>query len=220
MDKLQTFRKISQTIFFIRALILGNLNILAFVLNFVVGKGAYYMLRYIGVILAILFGRVFCGWICPFGYLFELSYRLRVRYSKLKKLPTLDEKIHSKLIYLKYISLLVVILIFSLGIKVNHTLTIAVIVLTIFIILSFIYPRFFCRYFCPVGALLSIFSYFSIFRLKLDEEKCVKCRLCEFKCPMQIKITEKIDQKECIRCFECKSACRKNAITYTPIFKK
>lgn len=72
----------------------------------------------------------------------------------------------------------------------------------------------FCRYLCPIGALLGIFSLKPVFKLKLNKDKCVNCKLCEKKCPVQIELTEKIEQHECIRCFECKSACRKDAVKF------
>ena len=184
------------------------------------------------VLLTIILGRVFCGWMCPLGFLFELSYKLRVKLFKTKKLPTVNEKIHNKFIYLKYIILIASLIltyhfltyafcqVCPIGFLTNlYGTVISFIILIIFIIASFFIPMTFCRYFCPLGAFLSIFSIKPFFQLKTDN-KCIGCKLCEFKCPMQIKITEKIDQKECIRCFECKSACRKGSLSFSHIFKK
>ncbi|XRO75905.1 4Fe-4S binding protein [Methanocaldococcus sp. 28A] len=225
MFKIQIFRKISQTFFFIRALIVTGfyLSIISFVKGFILGKGAYTNLRIVAVILALIAGRIFCGWMCPFGFLFDLVYQTRVKIFKLKKLPTMPEHIHHTLKYFKYFVLvLVIVLAYVFGTDIFfNSYILAYLLLALFLVLGFIYPRFFCKYVCPVGALLSIFAKFSIFRLKLNKNKCTGCRLCEFKCPMQIKIAnvENINQMECIRCFECMSACRKKSITFSPFFK-
>ena len=224
MSKIQILRKISQTFFFVRALIVTGfyLSVIGFVERFILGKGAYTNVRIIALILAVVAGRVFCGWMCPFGFLFDLVYRLRVKLFKLKKLPRVDEKIHNKLIYFKYVVLILVVLAYLSGIKIVDSYTLAYILLALFLILGFIYPMFFCRYICPVGALLSILARFSIFKLRVDKDKCVKCRLCEFRCPMQIKIVDvdKINQMECIRCFECMNACKKEALSFSTIFNR
>ncbi|WP_423792478.1 4Fe-4S binding protein [Methanocaldococcus indicus] len=207
--KLQTIRRISQSIFFIRYLLVNkfNLSIIRFMYSYL----SYLIV--IPVVLALIFGRVYCGWMCPFGFLFDLSYKLRVKISKLRKLPKIDDKLHNKLIYIKYFVLVMITILFVIGIKFKM-LVLGVFLLVVFMVLSFYIPRFFCRYICPVGALLSLFSKISVVKLRIDFDRCVKCRLCEFKCPMQIKLTENINQMECIRCFECYSVCRKKAIKF------
>ncbi|ACV24856.1 4Fe-4S binding protein [Methanocaldococcus fervens] len=234
MDKIQILRKISQTFFFIYFVFLVNFCLCFFgILEKIILKGTIgqIIFKLVGIVfLTLIFGRVFCGWICPLGFLFELSYKLRAKLFKIKKLSTVDEKIHNKLKYLKYIIFIVSLILtyhFStyvycqvcpIGFLTNlHGTVLSFIIFITFIIASFFIPMAFCRYFCPLGAFLSIFSIKPLFQLKTTE-KCNKCRLCSFKCPMQIKIAEKIDQKECIRCFECKSACRKKALSFSTVF--
>ncbi|EHP87756.1 4Fe-4S binding protein [Methanotorris formicicus] len=236
MDKIQILRKISQTFFFIYFVSLSSFCLCFFgVIEKFILKGTVGQLivkLIVIVLLTLILGRIFCGWMCPLGFLFELSYKLRAKLFKTKKLPTVNEKIHNKLIYLKYIILIASLIltyhfltyafcqVCPIGFLTNlYGTVISFIILIIFIIASFFIPMAFCRYFCPLGAFLSIFSIKPLFQLKTNNN-CVRCKLCEFKCPMQIKITEKIDQKECIRCFECKSACRKGDLSFSHIFKK
>ncbi|AEH06604.1 4Fe-4S ferredoxin iron-sulfur binding domain-containing protein [Methanothermococcus okinawensis IH1] len=223
MDKLQILRKISQTAVFIKFILSGSYVLMLiglmdkFMLSGFAGKN--FIIIFLAVIvLTLIFGRVYCGWLCPWGFLFELSYILRVKLFKLKKLPELPENIHNKLIYLKYIVLFlfIIITVFQLNLYALLGLSknaMALVVLTVFTIISFFNPRAFCKYFCPVGALLSILSIKPLFKLKLNNN-CVRCKLCERKCPMQIKLTNDVNQKECVRCFECKSACKKDAIDF------
>lgn len=90
-------------------------------------------------------------------------------------------------------------------------------VLGIFVVGSIAVPRFWCRYLCPLGGFLSIFSRASFLGLKRDPVKCTKCPHCERACPMQIKILEldwqKINHPDCILCMECVDSCPENSIT-------
>ena len=240
MDRLQTIRKIVQSAFFIKFVFLPAilssffcLCIFGYIEQFVmVGKIYFVPIVVIIFLLTILFGRVFCGWICPLGFIFDLTYKLRVKLFGLKKLPEVPAKIHNKLIYLKYVILALFLIltyhfatyaycsVCPIGALTNLSGTlISFVVLIGFMALGFIYPMAFCRYFCPIGALLGIFSIKPIFKLKLND-KCVKCKLCERKCPAQINITKKIEQYECIRCFECISSCKKDAIDFKQFLKK
>ncbi|WP_456419842.1 4Fe-4S binding protein [Methanocaldococcus infernus] len=225
MDKLQIFRKIVQSFFFFRFVITASFCICFYGIlqALFIGSGKNLIIKLVIVVIGtIILGRVFCGWICPFGFLQDLTYKLRFS----KKLPMVRESLHNKLIYIKYF-VMVIFLILSyylatlafckicpIGFLTNLSGTLlALILLIFFLALSLFIPRGFCRYICPLGAFLSLFSISPIFKIKLNEN-CVKCKLCEFKCPMQITLTKKVDQKECIRCFECKSACKKNAIDF------
>ncbi len=239
IDKLQIIRKIVQSAFFIKFVIISAVFSIPFCLCFfgfveqyiLVGSIYFVSTLVVMVLITLLLGRVFCGWMCPLGFIFDLTYKLRVKLFKLKKLPELPENIHNKLKYLKYIIMilsLIAVYHFStyaycsvcpIGALTNLSGTlISFIILILAIILGFIYPMAFCRYLCPLGAFLGIFSIFPIFQLKLTD-KCVKCKLCNKKCPTQIKLTEKVEQSECIRCFECMTACKKGTIEYKPFFK-
>ncbi|MBQ4275796.1 MAG: 4Fe-4S binding protein, partial [Lachnospiraceae bacterium] len=60
----------------------------------------------------------------------------------------------------------------------------------------------------------------SLYRLKIDEDKCVKCGACQRACDMDIKVWEKPNSLECIRCGKCKEACNEGAIKSSFIFPK
>ena len=86
------------------------------------------------------------------------------------------------------------------------------------IILAFDFKdnRAFCKYVCPVTVILKPMSYYSLFRIKCDSEKCVSCGLCKKVCPMDVDMTDNSRKRrngtECILCMECKKACPKEAL--------
>ena len=80
------------------------------------------------------------------------------------------------------------------------------------VILSVKYYRPFCKYLCPLGAIYGCFNPIALYRLKVDEEKCVKCSACQKACGMDIPVWEKPNSMECIRCGDCRAACPVGAI--------
>lgn len=84
-------------------------------------------------------------------------------------------------------------------------------------VLAFMNGRTYCNTICPVGTVLGFVSKFSLFKIKVDEDKCIKCGLCEKNCKaacISVKKGEpvKIDYTRCIDCGNCELACAKGAI--------
>lgn len=86
------------------------------------------------------------------------------------------------------------------------------------IVLAFVLKdnRAFCKYICPIVVFLKPMSYFSVMRIKVDGDKCIKCNKCKNKCPMNVDILDNSRQRkngtECILCFECINNCPKKAV--------
>ena len=76
--------------------------------------------------------------------------------------------------------------------------------------------RAFCKYICPVTVFLKPTSYFSLLRVKCDEEKCVSCGKCRKVCPMNVNPSansrKRENATECIRCLRCVEECPKKAL--------
>ena len=86
------------------------------------------------------------------------------------------------------------------------------------IILAFAFQdnRAFCKYVCPITVFLKPMSYYSLFRVKCDKEKCVSCGKCKRVCPMNVDVTDNSRKREngteCILCMECVKNCPKGAL--------
>ena len=140
------------------------------------------------ILFAFLFGRVFCAGVCPFGALQELvnvkNYRISEAITAaLKVIPwlylifaVLYAVTRSQFIICQFDPF---IGIFRLGGDMGLLLFGALL-----LVMSIFTGRPFCRFLCPYGALLSLFSSVSIWKIKLTRKSCINCELCHNSCPV------------------------------------
>ncbi|MCO4761365.1 MAG: 4Fe-4S binding protein [Myxococcales bacterium] len=173
-------------------------------------------------IVTLIWGRgVFCGWTCPFGSATELLFKL----GRLLRLPEfeLPDAVHSRLRYLRYVILVVLIGTFIYSPELGERMAEVEPFKTSFLVapwtrhwgfvawwgtlvgLSLFWWRPFCRYVCPLGAGLAIPG---SFRLSgpYRRNACDSCKICTKTCePKAIDKQGKIDPRECLSCMECES---------------
>ena len=88
----------------------------------------------------------------------------------------------------------------------------------LFITLSAVFSgRWFCNNICPIGTVLGVFSKASVFKPRINTEKCNGCGLCERNCRCSAidSKNHKIDYSKCVTCFVCVSKCKQGAIKYS-----
>jgi polyferredoxin len=93
----------------------------------------------------------------------------------------------------------------------------AIVAFAVFAVMTSFRGRLFCNTICPVGALLSLVSRYSLFRITFDENKCNQCTSCERTCKAEA-INAKnmtVDTSRCVTCFNCTSACNRSSLKYT-----
>ena len=96
----------------------------------------------------------------------------------------------------------------------GHLFTFKFTILALFIILSILFYRPFCKWICPLGAIYSLFNKVSFLKIQVDHEKCVGCQKCSRVCKMDVNVVDTPNHPECIRCGECMKACPTDAICY------
>ncbi len=185
------------------------------------------------LVISFIYGKSFCGWVCPVGFISEyvgafgdkiwkklfgrvyklpriIDYPLRsIKYlilgffvwailtmsaEQLKEFlnspynKVADLKLWYFFIDITRYSLTVIMVIFLLSIPIKH---------------------FWCRYLCPYGALLGIFSLLSLNKIKREKRSCIDCKLCTEACPASIKVhkVNYVISDECTTCLSCVDVC-------------
>ena len=80
--------------------------------------------------------------------------------------------------------------------------------------LNFVYPRFYCRVLCPLGALLGLLSKFALFRISKDPSKCNECDVCGADCQGAADPQGTVRATECMVCLNCTKSCKRDGIHY------
>ncbi|MCY6960184.1 4Fe-4S binding protein [Clostridium brassicae] len=179
------------------------------------------------IILTFVLGRAFCGYICPLGSIQSLITKLGKKLN-IKQI-TLNRFFDRILRYAKYLVLFVVLFTtykagelilrpydpwatfmhLTSGPEVFEEFLIGLIILIAIFISSLFIERAWCRYFCPLGAALSLTSPLRIFKIKKNNSTCINCKSCTHNCPMGLEIHSKVSPSsiECISCGECMTSC-------------
>ncbi len=143
-------------------------------------------------------GRFICGWLCLFGLIQELLYKIPT--PKLK----IPDKVDRVLRYVKYVILLVFVIGLPLLYRTDNGSGVP----------------FFCKYICPLGAFYSLFQKVSLLKMHYDESSCVKCGECAKACKMNVDPVKNPNSAECIRCGDCVHTCPNSALRFGVKSKK
>lgn len=195
---------------------------------------AWLMVLTLFCLLAVIGTKAVCGWVCPFGALQEILFKLPFfrQWKRNRKIPFWG----TNCIRLGLFGLFIASLcwnIFGLkeqGRSVYHAInpfnlfelslgTFSVLLyITAALTLSLFFYRPHCYSVCPFGLLSWFLEKISIFRICIDRQKCTGCGACITACPGQAMrgLYEKASfPADCFSCGECLNACRFDALAYT-----
>lgn len=181
--------------------------------------------------IGILVGSMACGWLCPFGLLQELLYKIK----------SFKIKIPKQLSILRYFSFFFLVLLIPFITRetwfsklcpmgtlqaalpwvvwnpvipeyqeavvapqsIGTLFVIKLLILIFFIALFVISKRPFCRIVCPLGAIFGVFNKYSLLKLDVDTKKCGGCNDCVESCPVELNVGKDANATTCVRCFKC-----------------
>lgn len=190
-----------------------------------------------------LLGRFVCGWLCPFGLVQDLLYKIPL-FRKRKRMP-----FHRILKYGKYVTLIFLVCVGSLFLFGGFARVPAFCkylcpsgtllgalplmganellrgqagglffwklgVLLGLLLLSLKVYRPFCQYLCPLGAVYGLFNRFSLVQITWEKERCISCMACRKACPVDLRPEEISRSPECIRCGRCAGVCPEKCLHF------
>ena len=197
------------------------------------GKFSFYAAGFI-ILIGLLFGRVICGFLCPFGLIQEL----------LNKIPSPKFKLPRKVNRVKYFLLIIFVLILPVATKfgeptfceyicpagtleaglpliatheefhdvLGNLFALKISVLVAVIVGCVLVHRFFCRVMCPLGAIYGLLNKYSFSQIKFAQDRCVNCGRCKNVCPLDLDPIKDFNSAECVRCERCKKICPTKAL--------
>ena len=199
---------------------------------------SFYVLGFV-LAIGVVFGRAVCGYVCPFGLIQELIY----------KIPSPKKRIVKPLTYMKYALLAVFVIMLpafvtdkygigapafceyicpagtlegglpmllthpELRAQLGGVFIIKAVIAAVTIAGCIVCCRFFCKTMCPLGAIYGLLNRFSFYRIEVEKTCCVSCGKCREVCPMDADPVARPDSAECIRCGRCASICPAEAIS-------
>lgn len=192
------------------------------------GKFSFYSAGFI-ILIGLLFGRVICGFLCPFGLIQEL----------LNKIPSPKLFLPRRFNRVKYFLLIIFVLILPVATKfgepafceyicpagtleaglpliatheefrdvLGNLFALKIFILVAVIVGCVLVHRFFCRVMCPLGAIYGLLNKYSFSQINFAADKCIGCGRCKNVCPLDLDPTKEFNSVECVRCERCKKIC-------------
>ncbi len=172
------------------------------------------------LVLALIFGRLFCGWLCPLGFWTE---RVMGKISGDKELPKIFK---TKIFRISFtISFLLIFVLLWYYFPFQGYLFPILMMGTMFglatVLGFFSFDKAWCAYICPWGILSSVLGRYAPYQLGIRGD-CEGCKACVEACPIDGAPEEAVENKRseepaeissrCIRCLECSRACPNDSI--------
>ncbi|MCR5814452.1 MAG: 4Fe-4S binding protein [Desulfovibrio sp.] len=186
-------------------------------------------LFFLALLSALFFRKSFCGYLCPLGAISDLLFRLGQRLGLVRSLPGWAERLLCLPKYL-LLAFFLSLPLYLMGLQEIEAFLASrynlvcdtkmllfflepgplLIASVLLLVLGSVFlPSFWCRAFCPYGALLGILALFSPLAVTRNPSLCTGCGKCQANCPQHIAVWHKtrVNLPECTGCLECVAHC-------------
>jgi ferredoxin-type protein NapH len=187
-----------------------------FVALVVTGRIQFWLgLVLLGIISALIFNRLYCGWICPINTgmraVIWIKKRLSIKSIKIPEILTRS--------WVRYLVLGLFFVTFALAMITGKKLPVLPVLFAAGILLTFFFPEeLWHHYLCPYGTLISLTGSRSKYAMKIDQNLCNSCGKCKEVCPaVAVEKDGKrftINKQDCLVCTDCAVKCKQKAIGY------
>ena len=185
----------------------------------------------IPVIITLIFGRVFCGWICPATLLYELNTNLAAWLHR-AGLPVGNRRFDRRLKYLVLVAGVILSMVAGsvlfaavyppaiIGREIYYAIALGGFGAgAIFFVLTLLFDllvarRGFCRYVCPGGALYSLLGRYRMLRIQREVDTCNDCAKCTAVCEFELDPMRDGFGQECNNCTACIAVCPTDALVF------
>ncbi len=187
------------------------------------------------LLLTVVLGRFFCGYVCSFGLLGDAVYAAGDALAKklgIRRKP-LPAKVELALRGIKYVVLVAICAAVLMGfytainnnspwtvfgklanLSVSGVTAVGAVLLGLAVVGMLLKERFFCEFLCPLGALFSLMPTLPTGRMRRQRPKCRKnCAACKHACPVSIEPKGRLLAGECIMCNGCADVCPQQNVT-------
>lgn len=181
---------------------------------FVTGRMQIWMVLFAGGVLAAIgWGRLYCGWLCPINTAMLLTSPTGKRRRPVPR--------WARHWLVRAAILVLMVAAFAIGARTGRRLPVLPFLMTVGVVLSLFYvPALWHRYLCPFGTILTCTGRLARRHHRVDPDGCVSCGLCLKACPGEaMGIDEQsgravIDKSHCLECGSCAEVCPKQVIAY------
>lgn len=185
---------------------------------------------------SMVFGRLFCAWVCPGGALGEIVAESRPRRVRRNRIHVLKY-----LVWAPWIATILLLFIRAGGVtaiepfyatesgfsatSLHHLVAYLGVVIVFLVIMFAVGKRAPCHMICwmapfmVLGRSLGNALRLPAIRLRADSHACIHCSRCSLACPMSLEVQEMaergaMEHSDCILCGECADTCPKEVISY------
>lgn len=196
---------------------------------------SFYTIGTLAIVMS-LTGRFFCGFVCPFGFLQDIIHKIPAKKVKIDTNKSKFSQYFFLIIFVFFLpwltgepwfskicpsgfflaSIPFIIADISILNNVSYFFYIKTVIATIFFYSAIKISRPFCQYVCPIGTIFETFRPFSFSGIKVDKDKCIKCKKCFRVCIMDASPYK--SPYNCIQCGKCIKECPTKALTIKYLF--